>query len=102
MLNNVNSFNYPDFPRKNYPIIDKDQLPKRPFDPIILNDSKNGGGYIAGSNKEVEEFKKSLAQSNSKKTGITNITTSYIKDMFPKEKLNLPFASFWGVEDGWV
>ena len=67
MLNNINGFNYPDFPRKNYPIIDKDQLPKRPFDPIILNDSKNGGGYIAGSNKEVEEFKKSLAQSNSKK-----------------------------------
>lgn len=65
MLNNVHGFNYPDFPRKNYPIIDRDQLPKRPIDPAV---AFNGPDIIwnckAGGNKEVEEFKKSLAQSS--------------------------------------
>ena len=76
MLNNLDGFNYPNFPRKNYPIINKDQLPKRPFDPIILNDSKNSGGYIAGGNKEVEEFKKSLAQSSAGNAKKEERTTS--------------------------
>ena len=65
MLNNVNYY-YPDFPRKKIPTIDKDQLPVRPF---IFNNHNIIAGNQASGNREVEEFKKMLAQS---KVGNTN------------------------------
>ena len=97
MLNNLNYY-YPDFPR-NRPMIPKDKLPKRPF---IFNDHNIIANNQVSGNKEVEEFKKILAQSSSKKTEETNIATNYTKSELPKEKLNIPFASFWGIEDGWL
>lgn len=94
MLNNVNGFNY----QRSLSMFPKDRLPKYPTMGF------NGSDIIYGSQssvgKEIEEFKKTIAQSNGKKTEITDIATSYTKDILPKEKPILPFA--WGIEDGWL
>ena len=93
MLNNVNGFNY----LRNVSMFPKEKLPKYPISgfngtEIICNEKSS-------VDKEIEEFKKTIAQSNGKKVEVTNIATGYTKDILPKEKINLPFASFWGIEN---
>ena len=93
MINNVNGFNYP----RNISMFPKDKLPKYPI--VGFNNRENINNSQSSITKEIEEFKKTIAQPSSKNVEVTNIATSYSKDILSKEKLNLPFASFWGIED---
>ena len=96
MINGLNGFNY----SKNLSMFPKEKLPIYPITGFNGPDIIYGGQ--SSVDREIGEFKKIIAQSNNKEAEATSIVTSYAKDILAKVKLNLPFASFWGIEDGWV